>query len=239
MAAIWPSTNGGVRPPSSSRALSFPCHSAAASSYGSTGNDRRTTPWRYSSRAVRRLPAGSRLEPYTSSCQTGAAIAQWALCCSSFFTTLRFGSFATGAEIMVVSRRNLSVTDGPDVLALDLERSRRSQLRARYPLARSDRRTCGMRLQSWNAPSEGPRTSAAKAQPPLVGPVGSAVRPYRLLRRPESPADAPVRQRPNSFSTCLQCTSICTSGKGGARSAAQPRVAGGRRTRSFDREEAR
>src|SRR5450631_83148 len=63
MAAIWPSTNGGVLPPSSSRARSRPCHSAATSSYGRIGKDRRTTLWRYSSRALLLLLAGRRLQP--------------------------------------------------------------------------------------------------------------------------------------------------------------------------------
>src|SRR3954452_954832 len=54
IAAIWPSTKGEVLPVSSSGGLSRPCQSAATSSYGSMGKERRTTAWRHSSNPARR-----------------------------------------------------------------------------------------------------------------------------------------------------------------------------------------
>jgi len=118
-----------------------------------------------------------------------------------------------GAETMVVSSKNLSVTVGLDVPALYHGWNRKNQVPDQSPLGHVAQGTHGMRRQSWRARYEACRTFAGKAPAPLLARAESAVRPCPLPRHPGCLGDVLSRLRRNSSSTFLQCTSICTSGK--------------------------
>src|ERR1700690_2040120 len=116
-----------------------------------------------------------------------------------------------GAEMMVVSSKNLSVTVGLDVPALDRGSSRRNQVPGQSPLGHGAQETHGMRRQSWCARCEACRTFVEKAPAPLLAPAESAVRPCPPPRHPECLGDVLSLLQRNSSSTSFECTSICTS----------------------------
>lgn len=75
------------------------------------------------------FPARKRCQPYVSSCQTGAAIADSCPCFSSRLRISGFGALEIGDDTMLVSRRYLRVTKRPYGLCLSLERPERNHLR--------------------------------------------------------------------------------------------------------------
>jgi hypothetical protein len=140
-------------------------------------------------------------------------MAQRSLCCSSFLTTRRLGILAMGAEMMVVSSKNLSVTVGLDVPALDRGWSRRNQVPDQSPLGHVAQGTHGMRRQSWCARYEACRTFVGKAPSPRLARAESAVRPCPPPRHPGCLGDELSPLQRNSSWTFSECTSMCTSGK--------------------------
>ena len=118
-----------------------------------------------------------------------------------------------GAEMMVVSSKNLSVTVGLDVPALDRGWSRRNQVPDQSPRGHVAQGTHGMRRQSWCARYEACRTFVEKAPAPLRARAESAVRLCRPPRHPGCLEDVLSRLQRNNSWTSFECTSICTSGK--------------------------
>jgi len=114
---------------------------------------------------------------------------------------------------MVVSSKNLSVTVGLDVRALDHGWSRKNQVPDQSPLGHVAQETHGMRRQSWGARYEACRTFVERAPAPLLALAESAVRPCRPPRHPGCLKDVLSLQRRNNSWPCLKCTSICTAGK--------------------------